>query len=404
MKVSIIGQGYVGQSLAMAAAQANLSVIGLDVNSQLISNLSQGKSFVPGVTTDLLDDKLSSGTYLPTSNPKVLKDSDIIVICVPTPLNSDRQPDLHALLDACKLIAENVTSPALIISESTSFPGTLRNIIRHTIEKNSRVSFQYAIAPERVDPGNLIWSIKNTPRIISGLTEQAKIDAQSFYSKFCDEVLVVSSPEVAEAAKLLENTFRQVNIALVNEFSEVLNTIGISASEVVSAAATKPFGFLKFRPSIGVGGHCIPVDSEYFTYFAKINGIVSRFAEVANQVNFQRPMYIVELIKKFFSGDIAGKVIQIVGIAYKSNLSDVRESPAIELIKNLRSSGAIVIWHDPIVEEWNGEYSTALNDQIDLGLIITPHNGIDFNLWKISNTNVFDLSIDEKSFGWDKIL
>lgn len=404
LKVSIIGQGYVGQTLAVGAANSGFSVVGFDVNKELISNLAKGNSFVPGVSREILNTIIKSRSYLPTENPELMDNSQIIVIAVPTPIDKDRNPDLTFVVKACESISKYVKSPALIISESTSYPGTLRNLIKPTIEKNSKVKFEYAVAPERVDPGNEKWNLKNTTRVISGLTESATKNAVSFYANFCESIYQASSPEVAEAAKLLENTFRQVNIALVNEFSSIMSNSGISANDVVEAAASKPFGFMRFVPSIGVGGHCIPVDPEYLTYFAKSKGVNSPLTSTANKINLERPAQVVDLIEKHLASGLKGKRLQVVGIAYKSGVLDIRESPAIELILELRKTGAVVSWHDPVVNEWQGEKTTPLDPTVDLGLVLTPHREIDFSIWKNSNTRVFDLSVSSTDLGWPRIL
>jgi UDP-N-acetyl-D-glucosamine dehydrogenase len=404
MNVSIIGQGYVGQSLAVAAASAGHKVIGLDLNLDLINDLKNGDSFVPGIDKKLLLKLMSQECYLPTNNFDLLAETSVIVIAVPTPIDENRQPDLKALLEACKSINRVVVEPTLVISESTSFPGTLRNIIKNSVEIGSKTSFLFAISPERVDPGNKEWKIENTPRVVSGLTEQATKLAIEFYESFCSNIIKVSSPEIAEAAKLLENTFRQVNIALVNEFSEIMSKLGISANEVVNAASSKPFGFMKFLPSIGVGGHCIPVDPEYLTYFAKSLGINSKLTDTANTLNINRPRQVGYKIKDYLGTELLGLQIQIVGIAYKTGVSDMRESPAIELISTLREFGAKVKWHDPIVRNWRGEVSMPLDPDVDLGLIVTPHDEIDFSVWAKSGTKVLDLSVNSKDLGWPKIL
>jgi UDP-N-acetyl-D-glucosamine dehydrogenase len=292
----------------------------------------------------------------------------------------------------------------LIISESTSFPGTLRNIIKPIVEKGKKEQFLFAVAPERVDPGNKKWKLSNTTRVISGLDDLSTQKAIDFYSSFCDSIYRASSPEVAEAAKLLENTFRQVNIALVNEISEIVDKIGLSATEVIEAASTKPFGFMKFLPSIGVGGHCIPVDPEYLTYFASKVGASSTLINLANKINLNRSDQVLERILRIVGTVPKGLKIQIAGIAYKTGVSDLRESPAIELMAKLKKMGAIISWHDPVVGSFEGSNSTPLSRDIDLGLIVTPHDVIDFTTWKSSNFKVLDLSATDKDFGWPKFL
>ena len=403
-KVAVIGQGYVGQTLSVGAANAGFSVVGFDHNSELITNLINGRSFVPGVTQEKLNQIIEKCCFLPTDNPELIRDSEIIVIAVPTPIDEARNPDLTSVIKACNSINEYVRTPALVISESTSYPGTLRNLIKPIIDKNTNARFEYAVAPERVDPGNEKWNLKNTTRVISGLTDSATNKAVAFYSNFCENIYRASSPEVAEAAKLFENTFRQVNIALVNEFSNIMSSLDISANEVVEAASSKPFGFMKFLPSIGVGGHCIPVDSEYLTYFARNKRISSPLIDTANKINFERPIQVIDRIEKYVGFKLIGKRIQIVGIAYKSGVVDIRESPAIELILKLRNMGVTVSWHDPVVKIWLNEESTPLDPSVDLGLIITPHSEIDLSVWKNSKTNVLDLSVTSQNLGWPRIL
>jgi UDP-N-acetyl-D-glucosamine dehydrogenase len=404
MKVAIIGQGYVGQTLSVGAAEAGYKVIGIDSNAELISNLLRGESFVPGITKETLVSLYVKENFLPSTNLELLNDCEIIVIAVPTPIDINRNPDLNFLFTACKSISTYSKLPALIISESTSYPGTLRNVIKPAIERYSDNEFQYAVAPERVDPGNEKWNLKNTTRVIAGLTDLATETAITFYSNFCQNIHRASSPEVAEAAKLLENSFRQVNIALVNEVSNIMSSLDISANEVVEAASSKPFGFMKFLPSIGVGGHCIPIDPEYLTFFAKSKGISSPLIETANNINFERPTQIIYRIEKYLGFKLIGKRIQIVGIAYKSGVVDIRESPAIELILKLRNMGVTVSWHDPVVKIWLDEESTPLDPSVDLGLIITPHSEIDLSVWKNSKTTVLDLSATSQNLGWPRIL
>jgi len=404
MKVSIIGQGYVGQNLAVSAASVGHNVIGLDLDTNLINDLKNGISFVPGINKNLLLKLIDQDLYTPTNDFSLLAETSIIIIAVPTPINENRQPDLSSILMACKSINKVVTKPTLVISESTSFPGTLRNIIKETVEMGNKTSFLFAASPERVDPGNNEWKIENTPRLISGLTEPATKLAIEFYGSFCEKIVKVASPEVAEAAKLLENTFRQVNIALINEFSEIMNKLNITANEVVNAASSKPFGFMKFLPSVGVGGHCIPVDPEYLTYFAKSLDIDPKLINTANLLNVNRPIQVVNRIRHFLGQELFGLKIQIAGISYKTGISDMRESPVIELISILREAGANVKWHDPVVGNWREERSAPLDSDIDLGLIVAPHSEIDFSVWKNSDSTVLDLSVGSKDLGWPKFL
>jgi UDP-N-acetyl-D-glucosamine dehydrogenase len=309
------------------------------------------------------------------------------------------------LESACTLISSIIIDNSLVINESTSYIGTLRNLIRPTIERlSSAKNISYAAAPERIDPGNTQWGIHNTPRVISGLDDLSTQMASNFYANFSGQSHTVSKPEVAEAAKLFENTFRQVNIALVNELSNVANKMNFSTHETIEAAATKPFGFMPFLPSIGVGGHCIPVDPSYLSFSAESVGVEAKFINLANEVNSSMPIVITERIKSHLAGDINGKRIQIAGITYKPNISDLRESPALELISELKNKGAIVSWHDPFVSNYEGQSSMALTSEIDLGLIVTPHDQIDFSIWKKANIKVLDLSANSNNYGWPKFI
>jgi UDP-N-acetyl-D-glucosamine dehydrogenase len=404
MKISIIGQGYVGQSLAIAAANAGHIVLGYDVNPDLINQLVDGKSYVPGVNSNVLFELQKKGNFTPTTNAQLISNSEIVIIAVPTPLDVNRQPDLSFVFSACKVIAENCHSGTLIINESTSYPGTLRNVIVPTVEKAGKKEFMFASAPERVDPGNSDWNIGNTPRVIAGLNAEATSKAIQFYSTFCSSLYEASSPEIAEASKLFENTFRQINISLVNEFSIISKALGFSAHEAIKAASTKPFGFMPFFPSIGVGGHCIPVDPIYLSHVAESVGIEPKFIKLANSTNLNMPSVVAHQINNFIQGGLSGKKVQIAGIAYKPGVPDMRESPVVYLIKELKKLGGEVIWCDPLVSEYNGEKSTSLTLDIDLGLIITPHEEFDFSIWKNSKIQVLDLSPNLINFGWPKFL
>jgi len=404
MKVSVIGLGYVGLTVAIGAASSGNKVVGYDINSLLIKDLKVGKTSVPGISANLLRSLILEKIFSPTSDPSEISDSEVVVIAVPTPLNRERKPELKYLNEAANLIVDNLDVGALIINESTSFPGTLRNYIKPIFDKKSKFDFKFAAAPERVDPGNLKWTLSNTPRLISGLDNEATDLASSFYATFCEKIFKVSSPEVAEAAKLFENTFRQVNIALVNEFAEISNKLGFSAHEAISGAATKPFGFMPFYPGIGVGGHCIPIDPSYLSYAAEIVGMEASFINLSNKINLSMPAKVVTRIKNELGKDLRGKRIQLAGISYKSNIPDLRESPALQLIQELENSGATISWFDNFVLEYGNRKSVLLDPRIDLGLIITPHDGMDFSVWKNAGTRVLDLSANSINYGWPKFL
>ena len=405
MRITVVGQGYVGLPISVCAAEAGHTVLGFDIDEKKISKLKLGISDSPEVSTDKLIDLQLQNKIKFSSSIKDSSGSAIYIIAVPTPLDSEHKPDLSFLTSACGLIAQVIEPKSLIINESTSYIGTLRNLIKPIVDRQSGLTdLNYAVAPERIDPGNKFWSVKNTPRNIAGLTAIATQQSADFYSSFCDSVNVVSSPEVAECSKLFENTFRQVNIALVNELSEVANKLNFSTHEAIMAAATKPFGFMPFYPSIGVGGHCIPVDPSYLSYSAEMAGVDAKFIKLANQVNSAMPKSVNERIKDYLDGDLRGKNVQIAGISYKPDISDLRESPALDLINELETAGAIVTWHDPFVKEYKGKQSVPLSSEIDLGLIITPHSQIDFNFWKQINMKVLDLSANSNNYGLTKFL
>ena len=372
MRVAIIGQGYVGLTIAVGAASGGHSVVGFDVNDSLVAALNKGTSHIEGITDAPLSGFIASGAYKASTDASVLDGCDVIVIAVPTPLDDKRNPDLSYVHVAADLIAKNVKSPALIINESTSYPGTLRKEIATRINV---VEHLYASSPERVDPGNTQWGTKNTPRLIGGLTPAAVAKAKEFYASFCDTIIEVSSPEVAEAAKIFENTFRQVNIALVNEFAQISDALGISSREVLDAAATKPYGFMEFNPGPGVGGHCIPVDPSYLAHVANQVGVPATFIKRANEVNLAMPAYVVKRVIEGFGGSIAGKSVIVVGVSYKANVADTRETPAAAVIDVLRENDAKVVWHDDLVGSWRGESSAPMAAH-DIAVVVTRHDGV----------------------------
>ena len=376
MKVGIIGQGYVGLTISAFAGE-NYDVIGFDSNKHIVDQLNGGVSHIEGVESSQISKLLKSRNYRATSNGSDLSDVDLVVIAVPTPLTKDRKPDLTYIDAACKTIGENLSNPVLVINESTSFPGTLRNYIKPAIEKYSRITVNhlYSISPERVDPGRGDFNQKNTPRLFAGLTKEASERTREFYSKFCDNLVEVSSPEVAEAAKLFENTFRQVNIALVNEFAQIAHSLGISVYETLDAANTKPYGFMKFTPSAGVGGHCIPVDPTYLAAVAEEHGAPATFIRRANDVNLEMSEYVVNRVQADNGGSLQGKNVLVVGVAYKPNVADVRETAAELVIEHLRSHGAIVSWHDDVVGQWNSEKSSPLMGA-DITVVVTKHDSV----------------------------
>ncbi len=390
MKVAIIGQGYVGLTISAFASKLH-EVIGFDNNPVTVANLNAGKSHIEGVDSSQITAAVKSGKYRATNNGADISDADIIVIAVPTPLTKDRKPDLTFIESACKSIGENLKNSALIINESTSFPGTVRNYIKPLVEKYSKqpLNHLYAISPERVDPGRVDWDQKNTPRLYAGLTAEASVKTREFYSTFCDNLIEVSSPEVAEAAKLFENTFRQVNIALVNEFAEIAHALGISVHETLDAANTKPYGFMRFNPSAGVGGHCIPVDPTYLAFVAAQQGVPATFIERANEVNLEMPKYIVSRVMADNGGSLKGKKVQVIGVSYKPNVADTRETPAEIVIEELKAMGAEVTWHDPVVKSWQGSNSSDLGGS-EIAIVVTLHDVMEKSEVTKSAPYVFD--------------
>lgn len=392
MRVAVVGQGYVGLTIAVDAAKSGHNVVGFDINAGLVERLNNWDSHIEGISDADLKSLMGSGQLMISSSPSSISHAEVVVIAVPTPLDSQRNPDTTFLQAACQTISENLKTPALIINESTSFPGTLRKLIAGSISSSSSpaITHLYAASPERVDPGNSEWGQRRTPRLLAGLTSEATIKAREFYSAFCENIFEVSSPEVAEAAKLFENTFRQVNIALVNEFAQIAHALGIPSREVIDAAATKPYGFMPFSPGPGVGGHCIPIDPSYLASVAEEAGVPATFIRRANEVNMKMPAYVVARVKTDLE-DLKGKRVLVVGVSYKTNVADTRETPAELIIQELKREGALVTWHDPLVDHWRGETSTALIPHgADAAIVVTKHDAINAKEIMQSAAYVFD--------------
>lgn len=391
MKIAVIGQGYVGLPIAISAANSGFNVIGFDIDGALVANLNSGTSHIHDIADTDIRKVIDSGNYQASFDSVDLQNAEVVVIAVPTPLNELRLPDLSFLESVCDLLGKNLLRRALIINESTSYPGTLRNLISARIEALSSLGHLYAISPERVDPGNDKWKISNTPRLFAGLTPEASRKVREFYGKFCNDLIEVSSPEVAEAAKLFENTFRQVNIALVNEFALITRSLGISVREVLEAAASKPYGFMKFNPGLGAGGHCIPVDPSYLSFAAKNVGASTEFIELANAINLDMPNKIIEMITKQIGVALYGKKILVCGVSYKPNIADTRESPSLRLIESLREVGAKVSWYDPIVKTLNGEDSVTLPfEQFEIVVLAIAHDVMNIDAISSCAKIVFD--------------
>ena len=378
--LAIVGQGYVGLPLAMAAVDAGWAVIGIDNFEARVAQINSGSSPIEDVPDAKLQAAITIGGYKATTDFSAVAHASVITICVPTPLDDKRKPDLALLRSAATGIAPFVSNRTLVVSESTSYPGTLRDVIIPTVDslkpKESTIVY-YASAPERVDPGNAHWNQKNTPRLVGGINLESQAKALAFYESICDAVVSVSTPEIAEAAKLLENTFRLVNIALVNEFTQLCSANGINVHEVIDAASSKPYGFMPFRPGVGVGGHCIPVDPLYLTWWARQNGRTAEFVESADSINHAMPKYVAQRALAMIDESITNPKVLILGVAYKPGVGDVRETPVSELRDHLRSSGAEVAWHDPLVPAWEGSKPVDLGWECDVAILATKQPGMD---------------------------
>lgn len=390
MQITVVGQGYVGLPLAIAAAESGIEVFGLDSDKGRIDDLSRGISPFSDISSEAIGKNLDSKNYKPTTDVSVIAESEVILICVPTPITVARTPDLSFLINAISSVAKNLRKGSLIIIESTIEPGTCKNQLLPILLKESGLGaddFDLAYSPERIDPANTSWTIKNTPKLLAGLSSNAVERSYKFYNHFVDSIIICSSIEVAETAKLLENSFRLINISFINEISLFCQKLGINVTEVIKAAATKPYGFMPFYPSVGVGGHCIPVDPLYLSNKAREIGAPTRFIDLADQINQEMPDYFIGRADEKLNG-LKNKNILVVGVAYKANVADVRETPVTALISGLRNKGAQVSWHDDLVKEWNGEKSVALKPGFDLAIIASPHAYLD--LKKLGDTLVLD--------------
>ena len=380
--LAIIGQGYVGLPLAMAAFDAGWKVIGIDTLKTKVDQINSGSSPVEDIPDSQLQEALKKGGYKATSDLSSVKDASVVTICVPTPLDVNREPDVSILRNAALSIAPYLGDETLIVSESTSYPGTLREIIIPIINSNKAKvakTIYFASAPERVNPGDRVWHQKNTPRLIGAINDDSLERALDFYKSICDATISVSAPEIAEAAKLLENTFRLVNIALVNEFAQICDTFKLNVHEVIEAAATKPYGFMPFRPGVGVGGHCIPVDPLYLTWWAKQKNLSASIVEISDSINQKMPNFVANRAMELLEPTSREPKVLILGVAYKPGVSDVRETPASELRRKLVELGAEVAWHDPLVEDWENTKSVSNDWDCDIAIVVTMQSGIEID-------------------------
>jgi UDP-N-acetyl-D-glucosamine dehydrogenase len=387
MQIGIIGLGYVGLPLAVAFAEGGDEVVGLEVVAAKVEALNAGRSYVEDIPDEALaglGDRLRA-----TTDYGELSACDAVIICVPTPLSDSREPDLTYLNDSGRALAEVLRAGQLVVLESTTYPGTTRERLLPTLEASGLTAgsdFHLAFSPERIDPGRTDYTVRTTPKLVGGLTEACTERARQLYARICDRVVVLSNPEAAELSKLLENIFRSVNIALVNELSQLCHRLDIDVWEVIEAAATKPFGFMRFDPGPGMGGHCLPVDPFYLAFKARQHDFYPEFIELAGKVNQAQPWFCVERIERALNGagkPVNGSRILLLGVSYKGGVGDTRESPALKIIGRLQDLGGEVSYHDPFVPELPGHglRSVELEEALagsDLTAIVTAHPGTDY--------------------------
>ena len=391
--LAIIGQGYVGLPLAMAAVDAGWLVIGIEKSAPRVDQLNSGSSPVEDISNTRLAAAISAKKYFASNNPADVSAASVVTICVPTPLNDAREPDLELLESATREVAPHLSNETLLVSESTSYPGTLREVIIpivNTAKPKEATTLYFASAPERVNPGDPIWDQKNTPRLVGGIDEESQKLALTFYNSICDSVVATSTPEIAEAAKILENTFRLVNIAMINEFTQLCSSQGINVHEVINAAATKPYGFMPFRPGVGIGGHCIPVDPLYLTWWARKGGQVASLVERSDEIANQMPVYVAERALALIKTVVGTPKVLIMGVAYKPGVGDVRETPASALRAALVERGAEVAWVDPLVPLWEGTKPVTEAWDCDVAIVATNQPGLRVGLLIERNVPVLD--------------
>jgi UDP-N-acetyl-D-glucosamine dehydrogenase len=387
--VGVIGLGYVGLPLAVAFAQEGCEVIAVDIDSRKVDAIAAGESYIGDVASETLEEV--AGRIHATTRYAELERADAVLVCVPTPLTPNREPDLGPLIDATRALAGVLQADQLVVLESTTYPGTTRERVAPLLEESGLAAgrdFHLAFSPERVDPGRTDFTLRNTPKVLGGLTDACAQRARELYELVCDHIVRVSSPEAAELTKLLENIFRSVNIALVNELAMLTDRMGIDIWEVVDAAASKPYGFMRFEPGPGMGGHCLPVDPFYLSWRAREFDMTTEFIELAGKVNQQMPYHCVAKAQRALNDtgmSVKGARIAVVGVSYKPGVGDVRESPALKIITLLRDLGAEVLYHDPYVPSLP-EFvltSTPLEQAVadaDLALIVTAHPSVDHEL------------------------
>ncbi|PYN24868.1 MAG: UDP-N-acetyl-D-glucosamine dehydrogenase [Candidatus Rokuibacteriota bacterium] len=390
--VGLIGLGYVGLPLAVAFAESGATVIGVDLDARRVTAVRAGESFIEDVPAERLARLVRAGRLSASDDVGVLKDADAIVICVPTPLGKSKEPDISFIVAAADAVARVIRRGQLVVLESTTYPGTTREILLPRFQAGGLVAGRdvfIAFSPERIDPGNRRWTLRDIPKVVGGVTDVCRDLASTLYARVTREVVPVSCPETAEMVKLFENTFRSVNIALVNEFAIMCRRLDLSVWEVVAAAATKPFGFMAFYPGPGLGGHCLPSDPHYLSWKVRLEGYEPRFITFADEINRRMPAYVVQLVADALndrSRALRGARILVLGVAYKAGVGDVRDSPALEIIEGLLAKGALVVYHDPYVRAvtvggvtleslpWD-DAGLASRDVV---LILTAHAGYDW--------------------------
>jgi UDP-N-acetyl-D-glucosamine dehydrogenase len=400
MRVGVVGLGYVGLPLAVAFAEEGHDVVGLDADPRKLDAIAAGESYIEDIPSErlaALADRLTATSRYPD-----LSSCEAVIICVPTPLTNSREPDLSYMVDAATSIAAVLQKGQLIVLESTTYPGTTRERLRPILEESGLAAgrdFHLAFSPERIDPGRTDFTIRTTPKVIGGLTSASTERAVELYSQICDEVVEVSSPDAAELSKLLENIFRSVNIALVNELAMLCERFDIDVWEVIDAASSKPFGFMRFDPGPGMGGHCLPVDPFYLSYKAREHDFYTEFIELAGKINQNQPLWCVRRVERALNGvgkPTNGSRVLLLGVSYKAGVGDIRESPALKIIRLLRDLGAEVSYHDPHVPELPdlGLESAGLEDALtgaDLVCIVTAHQSIDYQRVVDESQLVLDL-------------
>ena len=388
--VAIVGAGYVGVPLAQVFAEAGVSAVLVDVDADRVAALNRGESYIEDVPSEELQPLVEAGTIAATTDYDAVREADAVLVALPTPLSVNREPDISIVLGAAEEIAKRLRRGHLVVLESTTYPGTTREEVLPILAATGLevgTDFHLAFSPERVDPGRTDWTTKTTPKIVGGVTDGCRAAACALYERAMDKVIAVSSPEAAELSKLLENIFRSVNIALVNELAQLCDRMGVDVWEVVDAAATKPFGFMSFKPGPGLGGHCLPVDPFYLSWKAREYDFYTEFIELAGKINENMPYFCLDKITRALNSvekSVKGSTVHLVGVSYKADVGDLRESPALKLVELLRDEGAEVSYHDPHVPALpeHGLESASLDGAVesaDCVAIVTAHSGIDYN-------------------------